>query len=97
MLLLAVNLVMTKHLKLCVSFFIVFLLLVMYTVYALLTDPFGRHPVGHWLDIFGLLFMVMTETLYSLRGCHPAGRDLEREDEDDRGTMAIATKFNIEG
>ena len=39
----------------------------MYVVYELLAEPSGGQPFGHWLGIIGTLFMVSTETLYSLR------------------------------
>ncbi len=49
------------------AFFAIIILSGVYAAYALLTEPRGGHPFGHWLGIVGTLLMVMTETLYSLR------------------------------
>jgi len=38
-----------------------------YVAYALLTEPSGGHPFGHWLGIAGTILMVFTEVFYSLR------------------------------
>jgi len=39
----------------------------MYAVYDWLTVPSGGHPIGYGLGIIGMLLMLSTETLYSLR------------------------------
>lgn len=56
-----------KPYELELSFFMVIVLSGVYIAYELLADPHGGHPFGHWLGIIGLLLMVMTEVLYSLR------------------------------
>jgi hypothetical protein len=38
-----------------------------YVAYALVAEPSGGHPLGHWLGIIGTGLMLATETLYSLR------------------------------
>jgi hypothetical protein len=38
-----------------------------YAVYAWVTTPSGGHPIGYALGIIGMLLMLSTETLYSLR------------------------------
>jgi len=58
---------MIEHIELLISFFIASILLAVYGVYALLTDPSGGHPIGQLMGIFGLLLMLMTETLYAFR------------------------------
>jgi hypothetical protein len=53
--------------ELLISFLLVLDLLCVYTLYALMAEPSGGHPFGHVLGIIGLLLMLMTETLYTLR------------------------------
>lgn len=38
-----------------------------YVAYALLTEPSGGNPIGHWVGIIGTVLMVFTEVFYSLR------------------------------
>ena len=38
-----------------------------YLAYAVLVEPSGGQPFGHWLGIIGTLMMMSTEVLYSLR------------------------------
>ncbi len=56
-----------KPYELEISFFVLFVLSGVYIAYELLAEPRGGHPFGHWLGIIGMLLMVMTEVLYSLR------------------------------
>ncbi len=58
---------MFERIELLISFAVASILLVVYAVYALTTEPSGGHPVGLLMGIFGLLLMLMTETLYTLR------------------------------
>lgn len=58
---------MTEHRELLLSFFIASILLILYVVYALLSNPSGGHPIGYLMGISGLLLMLMTESLYPLR------------------------------
>lgn len=39
----------------------------LYVAYALLAEPSGGDPLGHWLGIFGTGLMAFTEIFYSLR------------------------------
>lgn len=50
-----------------IAFVIIIILSGIYVAYDLLADPQGSHPIGQALGIIGLLLMIMTETLYSLR------------------------------
>ena len=49
------------------AFFVIIILSGVYVAYEILAEPRGGHPFGHWLGILGVLLMLMTETLYSLR------------------------------
>ena len=57
----------SKPKELELSFFAVFVLSGVYIAYEILSEPRGGNPFGHALGIIGTTFMVMTETLYSLR------------------------------
>jgi hypothetical protein len=57
----------SRPFELRLSFLTCSLLVGVYLVYALLGQPSGAHPMGHWLGIIGTVLMVATETLYSLR------------------------------
>lgn len=46
---------------------IILVLAAVYVGYAVLSEPSGGHPFGHWLGIIGTLLMIVTETMYSVR------------------------------
>ena len=58
---------MRQNVEIKLSFLIVLFLAVVYIVYAAVARPDGGHPFGHLLGILGTVFMIMAETLYSIR------------------------------
>lgn len=54
-------------LELELSLLVCLLLAGVYLIYALVSEPAGGHPFGHWLGIVGTGLMVATETVYSAR------------------------------
>ena len=58
---------MDESLELRLSLIVCLGLSGVYVAYALLAEPAGGQPFGHWLGILGTLAMVATETLYSVR------------------------------
>ena len=58
---------MRQNVEIKLSFLIVLFLAVVYIGYAAVTKPDGGHPFGHLLGILGTIFMIMAETLYSIR------------------------------
>ena len=58
---------MNESFELRLSLLVCFGLSAVYVAYALLAEPAGGQPFGHWLGIIGTLGMASTETLYSIR------------------------------
>jgi hypothetical protein len=58
---------MNETLELRLSLIVCLGLSGVYMAYALLAEPSGGQPFGHWLGIIGTVLMVATETLYSIR------------------------------
>jgi hypothetical protein len=59
--------IMDESLELRLSLFVCLALSGVYLAYALLAEPAGGQPFGHWLGIVGTVMMVSTEVGYSLR------------------------------
>lgn len=58
---------MLKRIELLISALLALLFLIGYAVYTLLAEISWGHPVGLLLGLLGLILMLMTETLYTLR------------------------------
>jgi hypothetical protein len=58
---------MDESLELRLSLFVCLGLSAVYVAYAILAEPAGGQPFGHWLGIIGAVMMASTEVLYSLR------------------------------
>ena len=58
---------MDESLELRLSLFVCLGLSAVYVAYAILAEPGGGQPFGHWLGIIGAVLMASTEVLYSLR------------------------------
>lgn len=58
---------MEEYLELWVAFIVCLVLAGVYAVYAMIAIPGGGQPFGHFIGIVGMVLMLVTETLYTLR------------------------------
>jgi hypothetical protein len=56
-----------EYLELWLGFLACLILTVIYILYALLATPSGGQPFGEFLGIMGMMLMLVTESVYSLR------------------------------
>ncbi len=58
---------MEEHVELWLGFLACLVLTAFYAVYAVLATPSGGHPFGHFIGVVGMLLMLVTEIVYSVR------------------------------
>lgn len=58
---------MQDHLELVLAFLACLILSAIYILYAFIATPSGGHPFGHYIGIIGMMLMIITETVYTLR------------------------------
>jgi hypothetical protein len=56
-----------EHVELWLAFLACLILAAFYAVYAVLATPSGGHPFGHFIGVVGMVLMLVTETVYSVR------------------------------
>ena len=58
---------MEEHLELWLAFVACLIITAAYVVYSIFAAPSGGNPFGHFIGIVGMILMLMTETIYTIR------------------------------